>query len=1360
MDIDIQGHEAVSAPAKATRSAPVSPSTSAKASAPAAVPQSTIPVDKISALYRGEMFTEEAARTARGRIHWICAQCEGNSVLDVGCGPGIASVLLAREGFTVTAIDSHPDAVAYARDEVARETALVRGRIALLETDLASLPVQTQYDTIVLGEVIEHQVRPERLLRAAKARLKSGGRLVVTTPFALHPDPDHKVSLFPSHLVAYAAQLGLDIVTLEVDGAYMRCVLAGTGAIASAIDAESLLRMTENATLRSQEELFGRLGERADQLRRQTEATKVAQRKLAEAMSANEVVAREHVIAQRSFEARHHQEVEALRVSALQETKRHQNELESLHTSLAQAAEQHQKDMVVLHAKVGQEVKRLSENAAAALREKHQAALAVASTKLELQRREAATEAARRARSEHEARSGLLRTEGMLASSRQEIARLKQYNERMKERIAALRAAGQEIKATSSYRLGRTLVHGMKTPRGVVRLPSELITLWRSIRAQRRGSAVGDLMDQATDDNGTPVTERGAAKVPPLASQKVARPAVGASNASPPQPAPVPIALQTEVLANLLAVGGVDAVNAHLQGLRAQFDAKQLATACLELGRTITKSAGREVDFALAEVAVGFDRSESVLRGYFWASQRCLQIEAAYRTYRELKGLYSAQPNPRNAVKLEKLLRSPSVQLEAFELVLDRPIATVDHVPRRVCYVLHNSLPYSSGGYATRAHGVCGGLIAAGHEVIVLTRPGFPLDTKPELTAADVAPEDLIDGVRFVRTLEPQRRPGMAVLPYMTAATEAIERHLSELRPSVVIAASNYRTALPALIAARRLGIPFVYEVRGFWEVTRISREPEYEDTPAYATQSFLEAKVAKMSDHVFTLTMPMLEELVDRGVPRDRIDLLPNSCDPQRFTPRERDPALAARLFIPDDVPVIGYIGTFVDYEGLEDLTLACAMLKARGLVFRLLLVGNENASGSDTGPITQEIRRIVDSEGLGDWLIMPGRVPHEEVEAYYSLIDIAPFPRKPLPVCEMVSPMKPLEALAMRKAVLVSSVRALTELINDDHTGVVFDKGDINSMVEQLARLIGDPQLRDRLGQAGRDWVVAERTWIRVGNTLSEHFARLAEVLSQPGDSTPHSPPAQAAPPPLPAEVEVAPSVGVALPAVVHSDSKPRWWSKIDPSFRDRCEYVDVAGWRVAADVASLREDYVQKFGEDAVARRIPLSNWSRADICERIVTPCDGLLDVGSGLGEFVNLAALRGRHGTVTSVDRKDFDLWMDSTGALQRVYRDIFKIDASCARESVTCFEVIEHLPPERVEEACRVLRSLARRRLYVSVPFLESLPLYKGHRSRFDHVNLSALFPDARFTVFGKGGEDEVRAWIMCEVQTSSGAAT
>jgi glycosyltransferase involved in cell wall biosynthesis len=386
----------------------------------------------------------------------------------------------------------------------------------------------------------------------------------------------------------------------------------------------------------------------------------------------------------------------------------------------------------------------------------------------------------------------------------------------------------------------------------------------------------------------------------------------------------------------------------------------------------------------------------------------------------------------------------------------------------------------------------------AGWDVMVLSRPGFPIDIKPELSEAEINLTDMVDEIPYVRTLSPKR----GVMPsreYMLLAADAIEKKLREYRPAMVMAASPaHVTGLPALIAARRLGISFIYEIRGLWEITRMSRDNGFQDTAAFQIQKILEASAARLADRAFTLTEPMRDELSERGVPKEHVVLLPNACDPNRFRPMNKDKELLQKLGISDNVAVIGYVGTFVDYEGLEDLAEACGLLKQRGTEFRLLLVGNEDASGQARGPISERIVQIAETHQFSDWLIMPGRVPHEEVEKYYSLIDIAPFPRKPWPVCEMVSPMKPLEALAMEKPVVVSSVRALVEMIKDEETGLVFQKADTQALANTLNRLIQSKDLRKSIGEQGRKWIKKERTWDLIGEKATNEFALLLQNRS----------------------------------------------------------------------------------------------------------------------------------------------------------------------------------------------------------------------------------------------------------------------
>ncbi len=433
------------------------------------------------------------------------------------------------------------------------------------------------------------------------------------------------------------------------------------------------------------------------------------------------------------------------------------------------------------------------------------------------------------------------------------------------------------------------------------------------------------------------------------------------------------------------------------------------------------------------------------------------------------------------------------------ELKRPGPAPQLQLIEQRVCYVLNNSLPYASGGYALRSHGLAQGLVSHGFEVIAVTRPGFPAEFKEFSEVAN----HTIDGVRYFRINSPWRTT-QSNAEYTAAIVPTLEAAFRDLRPSIVIAASFYFTALPAMIAARRLGIPFIYELRNFIEITKMSRDATYYGTEDYKLHVALEAETGKHAAHMFTLTRGMREECISRGIDASKITLLPNSCDPERFTPANRDKPLADQYGFPPDIPVIGYVGTIVDYEGLDDLISACLLLKERGTEFRVLVVGSDRVTGG-VGKLSHAIKSAAQAGGLGDWLVMPGRVPHEQVRAFCSLIDIAVYPRKPWPVCEMVSPLKPLEALAMGKAVVVSSVAALAEMIEDNKTAVVFEKANIAALADALEGLIHNKELRRNLGQEARKYVACERTWSKTASVAVEVIRSLLrrEAVRKPSQA-----------------------------------------------------------------------------------------------------------------------------------------------------------------------------------------------------------------------------------------------------------------
>jgi glycosyltransferase involved in cell wall biosynthesis len=238
----------------------------------------------------------------------------------------------------------------------------------------------------------------------------------------------------------------------------------------------------------------------------------------------------------------------------------------------------------------------------------------------------------------------------------------------------------------------------------------------------------------------------------------------------------------------------------------------------------------------------------------------------------------------------------------------------------------------------------------------------------------------------------------------------------------------------------------------------------------------------------VIVITGGLRDEMVRRGVSEEKIMVVPNGVDLKQFGPREYDSALAQELGISNEV-VIGFAGSLTFYEGLDDLLHAGWMLRQRtSIPFRFLFVGD--------GPVLEELQHLaieLDMMGISSF---PGRVPHDEVNRYLSLMSITPFPRKPLPVCEMVSPLKPLESMATGAVVLASDVQALREMVPDGG-GLTFEKGSVGDLADKLQILIEDSSLRETLAANARIWVQENRTWERVSQGIDDLYEELAPTL-----------------------------------------------------------------------------------------------------------------------------------------------------------------------------------------------------------------------------------------------------------------------
>jgi len=419
---------------------------------------------------------------------------------------------------------------------------------------------------------------------------------------------------------------------------------------------------------------------------------------------------------------------------------------------------------------------------------------------------------------------------------------------------------------------------------------------------------------------------------------------------------------------------------------------------------------------------------------------------------------------------IEKYEAFDSLRKKGFTSYPARNINFVSmHEDKSVVYLLHNSLPYFSGGYATRSNGVMGGIKDNGWSIRAISRLGFPNDTKKGPAIAAEHHEHGINYSLLIDDLISVYNTPADVYLYLYG--EALYEKLKNSPPKIIHAASFYMNGIAAVYAAKKLGCKSVYEVRGLQELSKISRHPYWLNSEHYKFYEKMETQAALDADAVFTLTAALKNEFINRGVPADKISILPNGVHSDRFKPVAKNEEILDSLNLRDCI-VIGFVGSFVDYEGIDVLLQSIKICRdTLDAKFHLLMVGD--------GAYYTEAVQLANELGISEIVTFTGRIPHDDVEKYYSVIDICPLPRKGLPVCEMVSPLKPFEAMAMGKVVIASDVAALAEIVDDGVTGLLHKKDDHHDLANKISELITDHDLRTRLGKAAREWVVSERDW-----------------------------------------------------------------------------------------------------------------------------------------------------------------------------------------------------------------------------------------------------------------------------------------
>ena len=415
----------------------------------------------------------------------------------------------------------------------------------------------------------------------------------------------------------------------------------------------------------------------------------------------------------------------------------------------------------------------------------------------------------------------------------------------------------------------------------------------------------------------------------------------------------------------------------------------------------------------------------------------------------------------------------------------------------KVLHVLDHSIPLHSG-YTFRTLSLLREQRKLGWQTVHVTSPKHEASSKNPFQ-----PEQTVDGWHFHRTAPApagllDRLPAIGGVAQMLALMKQLEQRLLEVarheKPDLLHAHSPVLDAIPALRVGRQLGIPVVYEVRAFWEDAAVDHGTTTEGSLRYRLTRRLETHALQRADHVFTICEGLRRDIVARGIPAARVTVIPNAVDIEGFElGGQADPALKARLGL-DGATVVGFIGSFYAYEGLDLLMQALPTLLAARPDLRLLLVGG--------GPQDAALKAQAQALGVADKVVFTGRVPHAEVNRYYDLVDVLAYPRHSMRLTELVTPLKPLEAMAQDRLFVASDVGGHQELVRDGETGFLFKAGSAEALAAAVLQTLARQAEWPRIRQQARQFVEAERNW---RTSVARYPAAYRTVLREPARAAP---------------------------------------------------------------------------------------------------------------------------------------------------------------------------------------------------------------------------------------------------------------
>lgn len=349
--------------------------------------------------------------------------------------------------------------------------------------------------------------------------------------------------------------------------------------------------------------------------------------------------------------------------------------------------------------------------------------------------------------------------------------------------------------------------------------------------------------------------------------------------------------------------------------------------------------------------------------------------------------------------------------------------------------------------------------------------------------------KEFVDELEFYRT--EQSNSILYKMPILNqyATIIDLEKRLldvaKEVKPDILHAHSPSLNGVAAIRVGKKLNIPVVYEIRAFWEDAAVDHGTTTEGSLRYKITRALETYVVKNADHVTTICNGLRQDLITRGISGNKITLIPNAVHPADFKfDQKANSELISSLGL-EGKTIIGFIGSFYAYEGLDLVIAALTKIKKNISDVHLLLVGG--------GPQEESLKQQIKELQLEDIITFTGRVPHSEVQDYYNLVDILVYARHKMRLTDLVTPLKPLEAMAQGKIFIASDVGGHKELIEDGVTGTLFKADNIDSLISAIDKLISNKDSWQKLKENGREFVENVRSWENSVANYKDIYSRL---------------------------------------------------------------------------------------------------------------------------------------------------------------------------------------------------------------------------------------------------------------------------